>query len=61
MSDKYQSSNYESDNKHQYARNFFEYELILNNELANCIYIINYLKKNGFDESDIRLQKLFKE
>ena len=60
MSDKYQSSNYESDNKHQYARNFFEYELILNNELANGIDIINYLKKNGFDESDIRLQKLFK-
>lgn len=60
MSDKNQSSNYDSDNKHQYARNFFEYELTLNNNLANGIEIINYLKCNGFDESDLRLQKLFK-
>lgn len=60
MSDKNQSSNYDSDNKHQYARNFFEYELTLNNNLANGIDIINYLKCNGFDDSDLRLQKLFK-
>jgi glutaminase len=55
-----QSSNGDLDIKHQIAINFFEYQLCNDNNLANGIDIINFLKDNGFDDSDIRLKKLYK-